>query len=360
MTTTLQRIDALTAEAGTLAPWTGAYDREALREWLRLELGHPDALDAWVPHGPSALARAVPLSPVLHIVSGNTPHAAFQSVMRGLLAGCMNRVKIPSAGLPAFEAWISGLRGPLAEMVEISPELPSSWVQECGAAVIFGGADTIARFRTLLPAHVRRIEHGPKLSIAVVLEPGREAADRLAADILLHDQRGCLSVQAVYVAGGPAAVSAFGRELATALASYRQYHGRGAFSLSDSGAVSHAREMIRFRKANGEPLEMWESSGSTAWTVVCDPDPRLAPGPLNGFVRLHPLPHPLDASTLGEESAFLSTVALHPLTEKTAALLDGLSPPRLCPAGSAQQPGIFWHHDGMPALASLVRWRNLG
>lgn len=358
MSTTQQRIEALIAGAGTLAPWVGNFDRDLLLEWLRLELGDAAALDDWVPHG-GIEARAVALSPVLHVVSGNTPHAAFQSVFRGLLVGCHNRVKLPRVGLPGFEQWAGGLPPVLKNLLEVRHDLPDAWLN-CEAAVIFGGAGTIRTFRDRLPAETRRIEHGPKLSIGVIFDPAPEAAERIAEDILRHDQRGCLSVQAVYVKGSREAIGRFGDELAGALKRFRERHGRDGFTLSDSGAVANARELARFRAANGDAIHLWESTGSTDWTIVFDEDPRLLAGPLNGFVRLHPLPGDFSGRTLGDEAAFVSTVAIHPFSREHACRLQALAPPRICAAGKAQEPTVFWHHDGLPALASLVRWRDLG
>lgn len=353
-----ERMEALLEQSDNLSPWVGVFNQEMLMEWLRLELGHPEALDGWVEHG-KVMTRAVACSPVTHIVSGNTPHAAFQSVFRGLLLGCHNRVKLPSCGLPDFEAWVDGLPEILSCLVEVSRSLPDAWL-DCEAAVIFGGGETIRAFREKLGPEVRRIEHGPKLSIAVICEPSAVAAQRLAEDILRHDQRGCLSVQAVYVEGTEEAIFGFGDHLGEAMAAWRKRNGRLGFSRSDSGAVANARELARFRAANGDGLKLWESERSTEWTVLYDRDPLLLAGPLNGFVRLHPMPACLDRETLGSEAEFVSTVVLHPLSPGQAAWLDTLSPPRICEAGKAQEPTIFWHHDGMPALAGLVRWRDLG
>lgn len=356
MSATKERIAALAGEAEALAPWTGGFDAELLGEWLRLELGSEDVLDEWVGHG-QVKTRAVALSPVLHVASGNTPHAVFQSVLRGLLMGCVNWVKLPSAGLPDFERWAGRLPPVLAELLEVRHGLPEEWL-DCEAAVIFGDAKTMEVFRGKLPGHVRRIEHGPKMGVAFVFESTKEAAAKVAEDVLRHDQRGCMSVQTVYVDGGEAAALAFGDLLARALEGYRKKMGRGVFTLSDSGAVSNAREVARFRMANGAGVKLWESKGSTDWTVVYERDPKLAAGPLNGFVRLHAMPD--EMAELGNEAAFISTAAIHPFSEKHAARIDALGAPRICEAGKAQEPTVFWHHDGMAPLASLVRWRDLG
>lgn len=356
MSATRERIEALVAHAPQLAAWTGAFDRDSLQEWLRVELGDGRILDEWVSRG-RVRTQAVALSPLLHIVSGNTPHAAFQSVLRGMVVGCMNRVKLPSAGLPDFERWIAKLPPILSALIEVSHTLPDAWL-DCEAAVIFGGGETIDTFRQRLSPAVLRIEHGPKLGIAVVFDPTTEAAHRIAEDILRHDQRGCLSVQAVYVDGDERTIHAFGEKLAASMAAYRLRHPETSSTLSDAGGVSNAREIARFLMANGEPIRLWESEESTGWTIVYDANPLLKAGPLNGFVRLHPLP--ADLRLLGTETDFISAAAIHPFDETHAAKLDALGIARICEAGKVQEPTIFWHHDGMPSLASLVRWRDLG
>jgi hypothetical protein len=358
MSDTLRRIDALLTQAPKLEKWVGKWDRESLLEWLRLEIGDPTALDSWRQTG-SVFSKPVVYSPILHVVSGNTPHAAFQSVFRSLVLGGHNWVKLPSSGLPEFEEWIAELPEELSVRVETRRDLPEAWL-ECEAAVIFGGAEAIDAYRKRLPGGIPRIEHGPKLSVAVIFEPVEAAAAQVVEDILRHDQRGCLSIQAVFVEGGEAEILSFGGMLAKEMERYRSKNPRPIPSLSDSGAVSNAREIARFRAANGDGVQLWESKNSTAWTVVYDAHPQLAPGPLNGFVTLHPFPKTFDRSTLGSEADYISTVAIFPFNETNAARLESLAPPRICQTGQAQDPTIFWHHDGMRTLASLVRWRDLG
>ena len=352
------RINALLDQAESLQPWVGSYNREALLELLRQEFGSERALEGFFKSG-RIFSKAIPLSPVLHIVSGNTPHAAFQSLFRGLLVGAHNRVKLPSAGLPEFEAWVASLPPVLSSLIEVSHSLPDQWL-DCQSAVIFGGAATLEAFRNMLPGGTRIIEHGPKLGIAVIYDPSEEAAALVAEDILRHDQRGCLSVQAIYVDAPEQEIYSFLNRLAATLQFYRQANFRSVPSLSDSGAVANFRELARFRAANGENVILLESERSTDWTIIYDENPQLAPGPLNGTVTVHPLPPEISAMTLGPETAHLSTVVLHPFTPEHAARLDRLSPPRICALGQAQEPTIFWHHDGGQPLASLVRWRDLG
>src|SRR5690606_33364343 len=132
--TTRDRIDLLVQEKDTLSPWIGDFDAAALENLLETQLGSARALDEWLPRGDTR-SRAVPLSPLLHIISGNTPHAAFQSIIRGLLIGAQNRVKLPSAGLPEFEQWLAQLPAELVTLIDARHDLPESWLDSAGAVI---------------------------------------------------------------------------------------------------------------------------------------------------------------------------------------------------------------------------------
>lgn len=341
MKTLAQRIAFLLSQRESLEKWVGHYNETSLRKWLNAELGDSRRIEEWVDG-----SKVVPRSPILHIVSGNTPHAAFQSLFRAILLGCESWVKIPSAGLPEFEAWASSVPS-----LTLSRTLPEEW-KNPETAVIYGGADTLTYFRDWLAPGTRIIEHGPKLSAAFVFENTPGLASRLASDILRYNQRGCLSVQAVYFQGD---TESFARQLAAALAA----HPIEPPTLSEAGAVRNQRENLRFHIANGSPDTLIESENSTAWTIHMDhTDTTLRPGTGNGFVRLIPMPQEISPEALGSEIAYLSTAVVEPIT--AANRLEKIAPPRICPAGQAQEPGIFWHPDGEMPLAALVRWRDLG
>ena len=339
------RIAFLLTQRPTLERWVGCYDEAALKKWLDLELGDHRRLEQWVDG-----SRVSPRGPVLHVVSGNTEHAAFQSVFRALLVGCPSRVKVPSAGLSEFEQWAGE-----TDLFEVKRELPESWCSP-EVAVIYGGEETITFFRGWLSPQTRIIEHGPKLSAAFIFEERGGLEKQLAEDVLRFGQRGCLSVQAIYFKGD---AESFCHQLAAALQDHCAAHPRGDLSFSEAGGIRNARELARFQIANGANMKLWESTNSADWTVLLDRDSALLrTSPAGGFVRVIPMPDTLTSETLGDETAFLSTAVCEPLAD--AGRLDGIAPPRICAAGKAQEPGIFWHPDGEMPLAGLVRWRDLG
>lgn len=342
MKTLAQRIAFLLDQRSTLERWVGCYDEAALTKWLDLEFGDHRRLEQWVDG-----SRVVPRGPVLHVVSGNTEHAAFQSVFRAILLGCPSWVKVPSAGLLEFEQWASDVG-----LFEVKRELPEAW-RNPEVAVIYGGEETITFFRDWLPPQTRIIEHGPKLSAAFVFEQRECLEKQLAEDVMRYGQRGCLSVQAIYVSEN---AEGFCERLAKALEERRP---KIAATLSEAGAIRNARELVRFQIANGANMKLWESHHSVEWTILLDNDSALLrTSPSGGFVRVIPMPDVLTSESLGNEIAFLSTAVVEPLSDEYR--LETIAPPRICAAGNAQEPGIFWHPDGEMPLAGLVRWRDLG
>jgi hypothetical protein len=343
MKTLSQRIAFLVSQRQSLEKWVGAYDEPTLLKWLDSELGDSRRLEDWV-----SGSRVMPRMPVLHVVSGNTEHAAFQSVFRALLIGSKSWVKIPSSGLPEFEAWAAGIEG-----IELRRDLPEQW-RSPETAVIYGNMDTVEFFRNWLDPSARLIIHGPKISAAFVFEDRDGLASDLAADIMRYGQRGCLSVQAIYHQGD---TESFCQNLAYELEKWPK--NPTPPSLSEAGAVRNQRELVRIRMASGAKLRLWESRNSVAWTVLYDPESALlVPSPGSGFIRVHHMPEKIYPETIGSEQRYLSTAVVEPLS--AASKLDLLSPPRICAAGNAQNPGIFWHPDGEMPLAGLVRWRDLG
>jgi hypothetical protein len=342
MKTLSQRIEFLLSQRAILEKWVGEYEDGSLTLWLDRELGDARRLEEWV-DGSKVVARG----PVLHVVSGNTEHAAFQSVFRAILVGCESWVKIPSAGLEEFEAWAEGL-----DLLEVKRELPDAW-RSPEVAVVYGGAETLEFFRDWLATGTRIIEHGPKISAAFVFDDRNGLARDLAEDILRYGQRGCLSVQTIYFKGD---VGNFCEKLAEAMEARRP---KIAATLSEAGAIRNARELARFRMANGANLKLWESAGGVDWTVMLDrEETTLQPGLSGGFVRVIPMPEKLSRESMGDEIDFLSTAIVEPLGSSDR--LEEIAPPRICAAGKAQAPGIFWHPDGEMPLAGLVRWRDLG
>ena len=357
---TAERLKLLAACVDAFAPWTGSFTEAQLLSWLAAEMGHPEALDRPVPHG-SIQSRAVVRDPLLHVTSANTPHAAMQTLLRGLVVGARNTLKLPSTGMEAVEQVVAGLPEELRRSVCLVQELPRFWARDHPTVVVFGNDETIQWFKENTPATTRLLPHGQKIGMGLVSGDLHEAARLAARDASLHDQQGCLSLHDVYVKGGPQPAREFASLLAAEMELFEQdpAHSKEKRSLQQSAAIASLRESVRFSAAsNPETCALWESENSNAWTVIYEQAPVLKIGPLNRVVYVKPWPGP-DCAALGPATAHLSTLALHPFDHSPEEGLLHLGATRLCAMGRAQEPSLFWHHDGFPALGSLVDWVDI-
>ena len=343
------------ANAAAAFPFLGEITAETLLSLVATELGHAEALERFVPRGLHC-ARAIAPCHILHVISGNTPAAALQTIIRGLLLGSHNLCKLPSAGLPEAEQFRALLPDALAARIEFARELPEQWLGLADAAVVFGRDETIATLRGSVRPGIPFLAHGHKLSFAVIFaDPEFESVGPAARDVSVFDQQGCLSPHVVFILeNGALTARAYAQRLATAMADFQAHTPRGPLTLSEANGIRTLREEIGFRAANGESLTLFAST-DTAWTVIADSTPGFPDSPLNRVIFVKPLPADL-AATVAPLRPHLSTCGVWPATPENAEFAAALGVTRVCPLGRMQLPPLTWHHDGQPVLAPLVRW----
>lgn len=340
----------LAGAAAGFAEYLGDLRAGDLLALVTAELGHPGILDDFQPHG-AAMAQAFGPGTILHVISGNTPHAGLQSLLRGLLLRSHNLCKLPGGGLPALEAFRAALPPELAARVEFSESLPDAWLARADAIIVFGSDETVATLRALARPDQRFIAHGHRVSLGLILDdPAHASIPAAARAVSLFDQQGCLSPHAFYVRGDA-------RAYAGALAAEMALLPPGPRLAQEAARLRAWREDFAFRAANDPArLALWASERSTAWTVAFDAaSPEFTLSPLNRVVIVKPLPPDLPAA-LAAVRPHLSAIGLWPSTPETAAFARDLGASRLCPLDRMQFPPLTWHQDGAPSLAALVRW----
>ncbi len=356
MTPTAARLQLIAemCQHTSITPFIGDVSLDDLKQWLRAELGHEDALDDFHPRGPIRSQAYAPET-LLHIVSGNTPHTAIQSLLRGLVLGSHNIIKLPSSGIPVFENWLSRFPKSLLDLIKTTRQLTDAHFARAHAVIATGSDTTIASIQKRIKPQQLFIPHGHKISIGIVYADFQTAVPLAAKDISLFNQRGCLSPHAIYVNGDALSLASM---LADALEN--SPYPPDTLTLSEAGAITTLRETTRFLAANSPSTQLWESPNNLNWTVIYEDSPTLKLSCLNRCVYVKPLPENLDLDTLGKEARHLSTIAIHPFETRTAQSLTHLPAHRICPLGQSQHPSLFWHHDGFSPLASLVRWKDIG
>ena len=192
-------------------------------------------------------------------------------------------------------------------------------------------------------------------------------ASALARDVALFDQRGCLSLQAIYTDGDAEALAA---ALADALEEAARRWPPLPLSPAAAGALRSMREEAAFLGCDvaSTPLD--------CATVVVDRRALFLPSPGHRAVRVHPVPH-VDAAVaiLRPHAARLQGVAVSATgvyrslrrdvvgaedgdageaTDELGDRLAALGVSYVCAPGELQSPGASWRNGGIDLIAALA------
>lgn len=361
--------DLLAAWGETVAAFLdpGSPERRALDpELARLTRLSPEGLAAaleavlgGVRTGPAAalLAEAGTLpqggGPVLAILASNLPALAVQPLWPALALRRPILLKSPSAEPLFAPAFLAALvrREPRLEPAVAAAAWPGGDARleapalaGADTVIAYGDEPALADLRRRVPGKL--VEYGPKTSLAVVSGPdsAEGLARRLARDVALFDQRGCLSVAAVYTACDPEALA--GR-LEDELA---KLWPPGPADPAALALVQQMRLEAEMRGLRRPRLPI------AAGTVLVEPEPAFRPSPGLRTVRIHPLADlgrlpdvlapwrgKLQGAALAGEDAWRLAPALADL---------GIS--RCAMPGELQSPDVTWHNGGIHPLRALV------
>ena len=178
----------------------------------------PQRLDQFVaddgeksePHGDAFNAPEF----LVHIAAGNIPNPTLMSITLGLLTRSAQFVKCASGAsfLPRLFAHSIYEADPkLGACLEIAEwrggnrELENALFAEADCVTATGNDETLAAIRAQLPAKVRFLGYGQRVSFGFVArevlrdETIVEIVSRAADDVIAWDQNGCLSPHVIYV-----------------------------------------------------------------------------------------------------------------------------------------------------------------
>jgi hypothetical protein len=255
------RVAALAEETG-LSPEGVCFALERC-----LELEPPAAeLEAFV-------RRARPAPAIVVVLAGNVFTAALRAVAWALAAAPrvwvrasrrserFPRALVEAARLPGLEILPSLPPGDALERALDELSLPE------GAALhAYGGTEALDALGALAARRALRTElHGPGLGVIVAHERAVvAAAEQIADDIVVFDQRGCLSPRLLMVLGDPAAAA---EALHDALSRRDRSIPRGELDPAERAAIGRARDAALFA---GPVLE---GDGHLVLVGVAEPGP---------------------------------------------------------------------------------------
>lgn len=329
---------------------------EGLTEGLELVLGGASGRAATeMARRAAALPAATRDTLAGVVLAGNIPGLAAQSLLPALLLGRPLLLKSASAEpwfAPAIVAALVAREPSLADAFaavafagDDSAALAAAF-DEVDPLLAYGGAPAVASLAARFGE--RLVAHGPKASVAFV-GAGVDlvgTARGLARDIALFDQRGCLSVQAVYVEGDA-------EELAAALAwaleleSARLPHG--PIDAATAAAVQQLRATTDLQRGGSSARQPELAVG----TVLVESETFFRPVPGLRTVRVHGVSDLRDAlPALEPWRGRLQGAALAgPSADALSDTLPLLGFSRLAAAGELQSADVSWANGGIDPLA---------
>jgi len=354
--------------------------RENLLALLEQDLGHPNKLDQFqMDFSPGknsrrSFARAPEL--MFHFTAGNIPDPALFTVILGLLLRSAQFIKCASGGSFALRMFAHSLyeaEPKLASCIEIAEwkggnlALEETVMAEADLVTATGSDETLHSIEQRIQPSSRFLGYGHRLSFGYIAaeslgtETIAELMPRVVDDIVAWNQLGCLSPHLFYIeAGGEISAERFAEMLADALGKREEIEPRGTIALEESSAIAYRRNFYEIRSASNPGTRLWQSTSSTAWTVVFEDLSQFQTSSLNRFVYIKPVPDINRALEAADSyRGKVSTVGLEAPDEKLQACASTLSAwgvTRICPVGKMQNPSLLWRHDGRPALQDLVTW----
>ena len=315
---------------------------------------------------------------LVHIAAGNIPNPTLMSTVLGLLTRSAQFVKCAQGTtlLPRlFAHSIYEYDPKLAACIEIAEwqggniALEEVLFAEADCVTATGSDETLAAIQNCLPPRVRFLGYGHRVSFGYVAADvltehnTRKVIARAADDVTAWDQLGCLSPHVIYVqSGGHSSPEDFARQLGEELARRENIEPRGAARQEIAAHISSRRAIYELRAAHSPHTQVWKSSDSTAWTVVCEAEAHFQLSCLYRFIYVKPV---ADIENVMRNAdavrTHVSTIGLAVPEYRAGEIATQLAQwgaKRVCPLGQMQNPPLTWRHDGRPALGDLVTWAD--
>ncbi len=356
-----------------MAAFRSSTSRRVLQQVLR-QLGPKRyCLDHFVNLRGGRSQRAVPLGSVCHVAAGNIFLGSVGSLIQGIITKNVNILKISSQDTVFPSLFLEALEQADHERLILSHQCVTYWQHDnreiealvkraCDAILLFGGEESVLRYKNGLSAKVEILAFGPKISFGLVLRELddaalREAARGFARDVVLWEQRACTSCQNIFVEDGPGA-GRFSEYLAQALEDEARAFPQPAVLLDTAVELRKERELQKWREFNGE-ARLIEGQGA-GHSVIVQRSSRLTDSPLHRtvYVNLVGSWQELLNPELQQMRYYLSTVGLaagSQLQQVAEAFIQSGMPRVVAPGlmSSGRDPQA--PHDGRMMVPQLVR-----
>lgn len=322
----------------------------------------------------NAFEAHYPLGAIVHITPSNAPLLCVLSVIEGLLSGNINLLKLGRKD-GAFAALFFEKLCALDHYNELSKyifiiKISSKETQKLkdlislGDAIsVWGGEESVASIKAMVPRGVRIIEWGHKISFSYFSK--KKSIDvveinKLAHEICQNDQMACSSPQCVYLEDASfLELKAFGEKLLVELKVVSPLYKAMTPSVEESAEITVNTELIKLKSISEEAELLIDESG--AYRIYIENNSVLTPSPLYRTIWIKPMPKAEIVKNLRPIGLYLQTVGVSCLPQEINELSDiffraGLL--RVRPVGEMLSSYAGEPHDGELALLRFTKKIN--
>jgi hypothetical protein len=251
--------------------------RENVEKMIKEELCFPEILDSWVKTGYGYVKRQ-PRGTVFHNISGNAFIVIPVSLSMGLLTKNCNLVKV-SGDEPyfayAFYKSLCEIDITIADRLSVvyfdssQPDIYETVIKGCNNVIHWGGEESGKSIAGICAKYgVDLISHGAKISFEVIdqTEDIRKTAQDVATDIVMWEQKACLSPRIVFV-NRNSDVMEFSQSLAGALNNLASVFPKAYLAPWNSIKTIQDRQYCALKYGLKNKVEMF-SSFNADYTVI--------------------------------------------------------------------------------------------
>jgi hypothetical protein len=293
------------------------------------------------------------------VMAGNVAGPGMHEVGIALIAGCGLILKTATREPLFFDAFVRDLaeeapavaaRIAVLNWERERRDLTDALRRETDLLVAYGDDATIAS----LGKAGAVLGFGSKVSGAVVtrgaLRDQTDMATRLARDVVLFEQLGCLSPHHFFVEStGAGEAMRFAESMARAMNHLTDRLRPPRLELEDAAALRGVRENARWRSIAGEAVRLIEGP-DLSWAVIFDRDATFTPSPGLRCVYITPVRDAADLrSRLAPARGRIEAFAVADRDgdgDQARTILREAGVSYLAAPGAMQSPPLTWRHGG--------------
>lgn len=331
-----------------------------------------------------------PIGTVLHILSGNVFLVGPGSLIEGLITGNVNILKNSSSEtrfLPLFiksmidcdeDQFISKSIA-IIDYASSQTDVMDAFKKRVDGIAIFGGETAVKSYREKLPASVKLVVYGPKMSMSIITSEGlkregkESVAKRLVDEISIWDQNACTAPQACYIEvkekekAGKDILHSFAKELSQFLEKNRTALPAGDIDPDAAVEIQKIRSVAEIAESREKGL-LLASKGNVDWTVIVSEKVELETSPLHRTIKIMPYREIGElVSLVNDFRGYIQTIGLSANPEERleiSHLLGNAGALRIVEIGNMAGGNIDDPHDGaydLPQFMNLVKtdWQGI-